>query len=171
MKHTGPPPALATWRQDWIAAALGTTTVATLIAGATVGAYVTLMTGRGDFASIGNRGYWSEAIFAAVMLTLGVYLFVVAAGMGTVFTTDQQERHKRVRSAAVLFYVQVLSVIIFAILISAAAFTDTADKPEPGGETNQMWCPVDFRGPEPMTKSTQGKPFRAGLVKCHPQPC
>ena len=155
MKHTGPTPARAAWRQDWIAAALGTITVATLIAGATVGAYVTLMTSQGDFASLGNRGYWSEAIFAATMLTLGVYLFVVAAGMGTVFTANQQERHKRVRAAAVLFYGQALSVIIFAILISAAAFTNTADKPEPGGETNQMWCTVDSRGPEPMANPTQ----------------
>ena len=37
MKHTGPPPLLPAQLQDWIAAALGTITMATLISGATGG--------------------------------------------------------------------------------------------------------------------------------------
>ena len=67
------------------------------------------------------------AISVAAFSTLVLYLFVVATGMGTVFTTDQEQRHQRVKLAAAAFYFQVFSVIVFAMLMTAATFMNIQD--------------------------------------------
>ena len=135
MKHTGQPPTFQNRQPDWIAAALGTITVATLIAAAAVGTYVTIIGGQGNFASSADRTGWAAGIFSALMLTLTAYLFVVAAGMNTVFTTDEEQRHRRVQAAALGFYVQVAFVITFALLLTIAVFTHDSQAETAAGQT------------------------------------
>lgn len=48
MKHTGQPPAIQTRQPDWMAAALSTVTLATLIAAAVAGAYLTITGGQSN---------------------------------------------------------------------------------------------------------------------------
>ena len=137
MKHTSQLPTLPDQHQNWIAAAQGTITVATLIEGVTTAAYVTIVAGQGNFAHLTERPLWSLAIAIAAFSTMGLYLFVVAVGMGTVFTTDQEQRHQRVKLAASSFYFQVFLVIVFTTLITVATFTNAPDNPRDVTETTQ----------------------------------
>ena len=127
MKHTDQPGAPQDPYQDWVAAAQGTITVATLIEGITIAAYVTIVSGQGNFTTLEEHDLWLVAISVAAFSTLVLYLFVVATGMGTVFTTDQEQRHQRVKLAAAAFYFQVFSVIVFAMLMTAATFMNIQD--------------------------------------------
>ena len=151
MKNTDPPPALQTRRPDWIAAALGTISVATLIAAAAVGTYVTIIGGQGNFASLADRTVWAVGIFLSLIATLGAYLFVVAAGMNTVFTADDQQRHSRVKTAAVGFYFQVIFVICFALLLTLAVFTHDLNLSTAVGQTDQAPCCPELCSSENMS--------------------
>ena len=117
-----------------------------MIAGATVGAYVTIIGSEGGFASLAEREKLSASIFASVGATLLFYLFVVAAGMGTVFKTDNQARHRRVKEAAVLFYLEVFSVLVFAVLLTSAVFTDIPDDSKDVDETGPGSSQTDACG-------------------------
>ena len=86
-----------------------------------------IVSGQGHFATLEEHDLWLVAISVVTFTTLGLYLFVVATGMGTVFTTDQEQRHQRVKLAAAAFYFQVFSVIVFAMLMTAATFMNIQD--------------------------------------------
>ena len=170
MKHTGQPPTIPDQHQDWVAAAQGTISVATLIEGVTIAAYVSIVAGQGNFASLAERDLWSVAIFAAAFSTLGLYLFVVAAGMGTVFTTDQEQRHQRVRLAAASFYFQVFSVIVFAMLMTAATFTNIQDSSKTAGETIPASSSLEVGPPEATAEPAEGcEVTREHHPEYHPQ--
>lgn len=144
MKHNGQMPPVPPPGPDWVMAAIGTITLATLMVAATVGAYATLIASEGGLGSLGSRARLSVAIVLVLALMLFIYLFVVSAGLGTVFTTDDQVRHRRVKIAAVLFYCQVLSIIAFGALITLAAFLDILDSPRvnPASVSPSFWCDV-----------------------------
>ena len=65
---------------------------------------MTIVSGQGNFTTLEEHDLWLVAISVAAFSTLVLYLFVVATGMGTVFTTDQEQRHQRVKLAAAAFY-------------------------------------------------------------------
>ena len=123
-------------------AAIGTITLATLMAAATVGPYATLIASEGGLGSLSSRARLSIEIVLVLASMLFIYLFVVATGLGTVFTTDDQVRHQRVKNAAVLFYFQVLCIIAFGALITFAAFLDIPDSPRsnPSSVSPSFWC-------------------------------
>ena len=49
---------------------------------------MTIIGGQGNFAFLADRTSWATTIFGALVGTLCAYVFVVTAGMSTVFTCD-----------------------------------------------------------------------------------
>ena len=167
MKQTGQPPTIPTRQQDWITAGLTTITVATLMAAVAVGAYVTIIGGQGSFAHLAGHTPWPTLIFSALVVTLIVYLFVVATGMSTVFTTDEQRRHERVKKAAFLFYCQVFSVIFFAFLLTLAVFTYDSDASTTVGQTAPASCCPEYCSADNTTREdAQKRPGFQGKNWC-----
>ena len=130
VKHKEPPPISPPRELDWISSALAIVTVATVIAGVTVGSYVVIIEGQGNFASLADREYWALAILFTGIPPLFTYLGVVVFAMATLFDPDDDIRHRNVKRAAVFFYFQTFCVIIFAILLMAAVFTEGTDRPQ-----------------------------------------
>ena len=131
--------------------------MATLIAAAAVGTYVTIVGGQGNFASLADRTEWALTLFVALMTTLIMYMVVIASGMSTVFTTDDQQRHKRVKFAAQAFYVQGLTVIAFAIVLTSAVLTFEPDPPTSPGSTEPAQCCQKYCPPKWMTREDAHK--------------
>ena len=120
---------------------------------------MTIIGGQDNFAHLADHTPWPAAIFTALAVTLGVYLFVVAAGMSTVFTTDEQRRHERVKKAAILFYCQVFCVIVFAFLLTLAVFTygSDPDRSTTAGEKAPASGCSELTSSETMTSSVKGR--------------
>ena len=79
------PPVRRSQQPDWVTVGLGIITVATLIAAVAVGAYVTVVGGQANFASLSDHTSWATLTFIALTATLLTYLFVAITGMNTVF--------------------------------------------------------------------------------------
>ena len=133
---------------------------------------MTIIGGQGNFAHLADHTPWPTAIFITLAVTLGVYLFVVAAGMSTVFTTDEQQRHERVKKAAILFYCQVFCVIVFAFLLTLAVFTygsygsDTDRSTTVGEKAPTPGC-SELTSSETMTsEGGQKRPGHQGRDRC-----
>lgn len=175
MKHVGQPPTIPTRQQDWIAAALSTITVATLIAVAAVGAYVTIVGGQGNFGFLADRTFLANAIVVALVATLLAYGFVVATGMNTVFTTDEHQRHRRVKIAAGGFYFQVVFVIVFTFLLTFAVFTNDSDsdRSTTTTETDAATFSSEFGSSDTITapaKDGEERPSYNGVEWCPDPP-
>ena len=148
MKHKEPPPISPPRELDWISSALAIVTVATVIAGVTVGSYVVIIEGQGNFASLADREYWALAIFFTGIPPLFTYLGVVVFAMATLFDPDDYIRHRNVKRAAVFFYFQTFCVIVFAILLMAAVFTEGTNRPQAFDKSNPALRPMDVDKPE-----------------------
>ena len=124
---------------------------------------MTIIGGQGNFAFLADRTSWATTIIGALVGTLCAYVFVVAAGMSTVFTTDEQQRHGRVKLAAVGFYLQVVLVIVFAFLLAVAVFTNhfDSDSSTNVGGTDPATFSSEFGSTETVTtraKDDQERP-------------
>lgn len=103
--------------RDWTAISLGLITVATIIAAATVAAYINLS--QAAAPATPNQDVPGSTGVAGIIAyySLWAYIGVVSAGLMALFGATAVEQRALVRLTAFAFYAQVVTVVIFAWII------------------------------------------------------
>ena len=104
--------------RDWTAVSLGIITVATIIAAATVAAYINLAQASPP-PTIPSQDALRLSTVPGIIayISLWAYLGVVSTGLIVLFGTTDAEQRAIVRWTAIAFYAQVFAVVVFAWII------------------------------------------------------
>ena len=103
--------------RDWTAVSLGLITVATIIAAATVAAYINLSQATPPATPNQDAQRLSTVPGIIAYYSLCAYLGVVSAGLAALFGATAAAQRTLVQLTAIAFYAQVFAVVIFAWII------------------------------------------------------
>ena len=103
--------------RDWTAVSIGIITVATIIAAATVAAYINLAQVPPSADPNQDRPPSTGIAGIIAYYSLWAYFGVVSAGLIALFGATAAEQRVMVRLTAIAFYAQVFAVVVFASVI------------------------------------------------------
>lgn len=103
--------------RDWTAVSIGLITVATIIAAATVAAYINLAQVPPSTDPAQDAPPSTGVPGGIAYFSLWTYLGVVSAGLMALFGATAAEQRVMVRLTAIAFYAQVFAVVVFAWII------------------------------------------------------